>query len=157
MSADNYGIVHPYKDGWGLTMGFASCDYPDLDDPYFTAPTLEEVESYAMTEYFEYGWSHYEGYSLSDKISFFPTFLCENGHRTAFGKKWLKGLEDGRACDFPVFNPEGKIAFVEGEELKALESEGRVVRCGAEFEDVQLFIGDFKKLLGVIDAPQEGK
>lgn len=56
MSADNYGIIHRHGDGWGITMGFASDDRePNLDRPYFTAPTLAEVEAHADDEYFEYG------------------------------------------------------------------------------------------------------
>lgn len=61
MSADNYGVVHRHRGGWGLSMGFASDDEDgrelDLSRPYFTAPTRREVEEYADTEYFEYGWS----------------------------------------------------------------------------------------------------
>lgn len=44
-------------------MGFASSDDPadmDLSAPYFMARTRREVEEYAASEYFEYGWSTVE-------------------------------------------------------------------------------------------------
>lgn len=56
MSADNYGIIHRHRDGWGLSSGAASDDRPDdLKRPWFTAATYGEVQEFADTQYFEYG------------------------------------------------------------------------------------------------------
>lgn len=59
MSADNYGIVHHYEGGYGLTDGCASNpDPPDLSRPYFTSWSLREVVEKANEGLFEYGWSY---------------------------------------------------------------------------------------------------
>lgn len=56
MSSDDYGIIHHYADGYGLTVCFDSDEgVQDLSQPYCTSDNLNDLISIASGEGFEYG------------------------------------------------------------------------------------------------------
>lgn len=64
MSADNYGVIAPFEDGWGVWMGFSSDEMDDKKlieskKPMKQFFTRDECFDYCSHEYFEYGYHTY--------------------------------------------------------------------------------------------------